>query len=164
MHLTLWILIHSCTPTYLTPSLSILHTTSRIRNTTSTQRQALLHPHSSAYTPQTYLLPKHTQLITCADDITIIASHSNTQTLKAQIQPYLHSTHAWTKQSQTQLKQNVSYTFVLMILRNITHIPDMHTHPNILSLTLDPKFTYNKFTILQPKYSNLYQFSPELTS
>ena len=60
-------LTNSYTPTYLTPSLSLLQTTSRDINLTK------------------LLFKKHTQLITYVNNITVTATRSNIQTVKVHI-------------------------------------------------------------------------------
>ena len=89
------ILTYSYTPTYLTPSLSSMQTTSRdaeLRQLSETQhlhnansklafRKATFFPHTIEHT--------YTKLITYADDIKINATHISTHTLKAYVQTYL---------------------------------------------------------------------------
>ena len=68
-------------------------------------------------------------------------THNNMQTVRSSIQPYLHLIHAWTKSNNLMLNSDSWY--------------DMHTHPNILGLTLDPKLTYNNYIDNTAAYASI---------
>ena len=136
------------------PSLQTIHQPSEtlhLHNTNSKLgfclESSFHHSYPSTYTPQTYpLLKQHN-----SKPMQTTSLHSNMLTAKAHIQPYLHN-NATSKVGPGKTISNSTQT-VLIILQNITlnlqinnNALDIHTHTNILNLTLDRKFTYDKHT------------------
>ena len=91
-------------------------------------------------------------LITYADDITILSTHTKPDTAQRQVQPYLEQIHEWTTNNQLKLNANkttttlftpdpAQYNTPLTLRINNTTLPTVK-HPKILGLTLDPKLTY----------------------
>ena len=93
------------------------------------------------------------QVMTYADDITITSKHTRTSAAKKYIQPYLHTVFAWTKHNNLIVNPDkttctlftpdpAEYMINLDLKIHNTVLP-MATHPKVLGLTLDPKFTYS---------------------
>ena len=91
--------------------------------------------------------------MTYAGDITITSTHTSTSSAKKYIQPYLHKVLAWKNQSNLTLNPDKTtstlftpdpgeYTNNMDLKINNTSL-HMVTHPKVLGLTLDQKFTYN---------------------
>ena len=93
------------------------------------------------------------QVMAYADDITITSTHTSMSAAKKYIQPYLHNVYAWTKQNNITLNPHkttctpftpdtAEYKSNLDLKLNNT-VLRMATHPKVLGITLDPKFTYS---------------------
>ena len=93
------------------------------------------------------------QVMAYADDITITSADTSTSAAKKYIQPHLHKLFAWTKQNNLTLNPDkttftlftpdpAEYKSNLDLNINNTALP-MATRSKVLSLTLDPKFTYS---------------------
>ena len=98
--------------------------------------------------------PPTVNLITYADDITILSSHTNPEIAQEQIQPYLEQVHHWTSQNSLKLNPTkttttlftpdpAEYNNTLTLEIDNTILPTIK-EPKILGLTLDPKLTFNK--------------------
>ena len=163
-------LIRSCyRPRFQAQSLSSSQTTSKDANTTqhieitqSSQRQfktgvpqggVLSLTLFNIYTADIPPPRAPVQVMAYADNITITSTHTSTSAAKKYIQPYLHKVFAGTKQNNFTLNpdkttctlftpDHAEYKSNLDLKINNTAIP-MATHPKVLSLTLDPKLTYN---------------------
>ena len=99
--------------------------------------------------------PPHTNIVTYADDITILTSHTNPQTAQT-VQPYLDQIHTWTQDNQLTLNASkttatlftpdpAEYSTNLTLNINNTQIPT-NKEPKILGITFDPKYTFSKHT------------------
>lgn len=93
------------------------------------------------------------QTITYADDITILSTHTNTDTAQTQVTQYLQQIHDWTQQNQLTLNTSkttttlftpdpAQYNTTLSLHINNNILPTVK-NPKILGLTLDPKLTYS---------------------
>ena len=86
-----------------------------------------------------------------ADDITITSTPTSTSAAKKYIQPYLHKVFDWTKQSHTKSRQNNLHSVYSRPCgikeqygrQNKNTALPIATHPMVLGLSLDPKFTYS---------------------
>jgi hypothetical protein len=98
--------------------------------------------------------PPEVELITYADDLNTLTSHSNVHIAEQNLQPYLDSIHKWTTDNKLELNPIKStatlfttdpaeYNTQLNLNINNTEIPTVK-HPKILGLTLDPKLNFAK--------------------
>ena len=93
------------------------------------------------------------QVMDCAVDITITSTHTSMSAAKKYIQPYLHQVFAW-KRKEKNIILNLDKTTCTLFttypaeyksnldLKIINTALPMATHPKVLGLTLDPKFTH----------------------
>jgi retron-type reverse transcriptase len=98
--------------------------------------------------------PLNVDLISYADDLNTLSSHSNIHIAEQNLQPYLDSIHKWTTDNKLELNPTKStatlfttdpaeYTAQLNLKINNTNIPTVK-HPKVLGLTLDPKLNFAK--------------------
>src|SRR5579872_1151287 len=100
--------------------------------------------------------PVGVQLESYADDLTQMASHAEIQVAESALQPYLNDIFYWTVINDLQLNptkssctlfspHNKDQEIQLQLTINDQAIPTTK-HPKILSVTLDPKLTFNENT------------------
>ena len=91
------------------------------------------------------------QVMLYADDITITSTHTSMSAARKYIQPYLHKVYDWTQHNNLIINplsctlftpDPAEYNSNLGLNINNKALP-MALHPKVLSLTLDPKLTYN---------------------
>ena len=93
------------------------------------------------------------QVMAYACDITISSTHTSTSAAKKYIEQYLHKVFAWAKQNNLTLNSDkttctlftpdpLEYKSNLDLKMNNTALR-MATHPKVLGLTLDQKFTFS---------------------
>ena len=98
--------------------------------------------------------PLNVELISYADDLNTLSSHSNIHIAEQNLQPYLDSIHKWTIDNKLELNPTKStatlfttdpaeYTAQLNLKINNTNIPTVK-HPKVLGLTFDPKLNFAK--------------------
>ena len=96
----------------------------------------------------------HLNLITYADDITILSTHTNPHIAQTLAQPYLQEIYKWTQDNQLTLNENkttttlftshpAEYNTTLTLQINNTTLPTSK-EPKILGITFDPKYTFTK--------------------
>jgi hypothetical protein len=98
--------------------------------------------------------PLNVELISYADDLNTLSSHSDIHTAEQNLQPYLDSIHNWTVDNKLILNPTKStatlfttdpaeYNKELNLNINNTKIPTVK-HPKVLGLTFDPKLNFSQ--------------------
>ena len=115
-------------------------------------KEAFFHPHSSTYTPQTYLLLANTTHNLCRWHHNYCHTHqhkdSKSTTYSAQAKRTCTTFTPVHAGYNTRLKQQINTVL------------DMYTHPKILCLTLDPILAYSKHNTVAKAFTNIPILTP----